>query len=434
MNWFHENSIYKYKWGDRAILYSPIGRCYLLTTEEQIQAFEQDGVYGETFQKLADYVPLASQKKVRKPEDYTLLTVLPNSVCNFSCTYCYSAKGRNGSHLDIEKLCAAINFFIDSKPADFKKVLTISFMGGGEPLLSWECVKQGIEYAYSKAAEKGVRLKFKIITNGSVLTEDMIDFVKKYNVEFSVSFEIIPEIQNLQRKHYEQVYANIAKMLQSGITVQVNSTITQANVERMEEMIYMLVENFSSVKNIMFEPVVSEELFETPSHLRLFYEQYVNHFCSSLSLADKYGMSLTSFAYLRTIYPLERACPGEFCITADGDISGCYCVSTDREPLFPLMKYGVVKDRQVCFDTDSYYNLLRHNVYSKQECMDCCVKWNCGGGCLHQFGSYTPEYQKEVCLFTRLFVENIVKYKVKKFLCLQKSDDCRELPIFLKEM
>lgn len=419
---------------EQVILYSPIARRYAVLTEGQLDEFLLDNAYADIFASLADYIPLEQQRKVRRPEDYTLLTILPNNVCNFTCSYCYSAAGRNGSKLLTDNLITAIDFFIDSKPDGFNRTLTISFMGGGEPMLSWECVTKGVVYARQKALQRGFKLNLRIITNGSIVNEEIIEFLKLHHIEVSVSFEIIPEIQNLQRKNYDVVRNNIQRMLEWGIPVQINSTITPANVERMEEMIHIMHTQYASIKNAMFEPVVAQDMFASPGEMRVFYEKYIEHFCTSLKLADQYGIALTSFAYLRTVFPLERACPGELCLTADGDITGCYCVATSNEPLFELTKYGHITNGQIVFDRDKFQKLISDNVYSKQECQSCQVRWNCGGGCFHQYKTYTKPYQEEVCRFTKLFVEHIVRYKAGKFMRIKFGDNIPEMPIVINEI
>jgi radical SAM protein with 4Fe4S-binding SPASM domain len=433
--WLKRNAIYRYEWRDgKVIFYSPIARRYAIATDEQFDAFLSEGLYADVFSQLAEYVPINQQQRVRRPEHYTLLTVLPNNTCNFSCAYCYSALGRNKSQLSIEVLKTAIDFFIDTKPDSFNRNLTISFMGGGEPMLSWDCVRQGTLFAREKADSRGLKLNLRIITNGSILNDDIIDFIVKNKIEVSVSYEIIPEIQDLQRKNHKLVFENIIRMLNANIPLQFNSTITPSNVLRMEEMIGRIHTEFPAVRNAMFEPVVSQEMFPTPADMRCFYEQFIEHFCSSLHLADKNGIALTSFAYLRTVFPLERACPGEFCLTADGDITGCYCVATSQQPLFPQVKYGQIKDGLIHFYYDRFQKLLSADVYSRPECEDCKVKWNCGGGCFHQYNTYEKCYQEEVCFFTMEFVKKIVSYKVDKFMQIKFGHTVLDKPIVINEM
>lgn len=431
MSWLADNNIIKYKFREYGVFYSPIGRCYVVATDEQFGEFRNENSYNEIFSRLVDYVPIDQQRKVRAPKDYTLLTILPNNMCNFSCSYCYSALGRNNDQLSTLHLKKAIDYFFESKGKGFDRPLTISFMGGGEPMLSWDVVKYGILYARQLSQSNGVKLNIRIITNGSILSEEHLQLIKEQDIEVSVSFEIIPEIQALQRKHNEIVTTNIKRLVDFGIPVQLNATITPINVCRMTEMIEIVHQNYSAVKNIMFEPVVAEKMFATPTDMRQFYQQYIEGFVQGRILADKYNIALTSFAYLRTIFPLERACPGEFCVTAKGDITGCYCVDSERMQLFEMTKYGSIND-DIFFDESKYANLINNNVYSKPECAECEVRWNCGGGCFHQYNTYSKPYRDEVCKFTKDFVKRIVEYKVNKML---QYDNCSEVkqPIYFKE-
>lgn len=429
MNWFEKNDIFTYELDGQLILYSPVARKYAVAAREHIDEFLSCGKYNEVFGPLADYVPVGKQRKVRNPEDYTLLTVLPNNVCNFNCSYCYSAAGRNQAVLDIERLTGGIDFFFDSKSADFNRPLTISYMGGGEPMLSWWLVKESIEYAEKKALAGGKRLNIRIITNGSVLNEDIVCFLKEKRVEVSVSFEILEEVQNAQRKHYSLVKENIRKLIDSGIPVQINSTITPSNVMRMTDMMDILIADFPEVRSAMFEPVTAQELFESAESMKAFYDEYRKGFIAARKIGESNDIDIISFAYLRTIFPIDRACPGEYCITAEGFITGCYCVATQQEPLFKHTCYGIIDENGVKFDRDKFDTLLSHNVHSKEKCATCKVKWNCGGGCFHQFNSYEEEYRNEVCNFTESFVEDLVKYKVEK---LMKQYDM-DMPICLSE-
>ena len=130
---------------------------------------------------------------------------------------------------------------------------------------------------------------------------------------------------------------------------------------------------------------------------------------------------------------MERACPGEFCVTANGDITGCYCVDSDRFPLFKQTKYGSINDSEIVFDKNQFENLMGYNVYSKDECQDCEVRWNCGGGCFHQYNTYSKPYRDEVCQFTKNFVKHIVEYKVNKVLQRNNIEDIQRRPIYFKE-
>ena len=410
---------------DRRLLYSPMLRKAEWINLQNAKDLESGKNISEELQAIVDeltnFIPLKDRKeKVHNVEDYPLLTVLPTQKCNLKCSYCYSSKGRSNVTLNPEKLKYVIDFFIEKKEEKGnEQPLTISFMGGGEPLLAWDVVKEGILYAIEKAGSKNRPVDFTIITNGTIMTDEMLQFIHDHKVNISVSFEIIKEIQNRQRGKYNKVVETINKLIQKGVVPQINSTITPANADRMEEMYDLLDQQFPQITHMMFEPVTSAELFPQAGDLESFLKKYADNFLIIDAKARQKNKSLTSFPYLRTVFPVERTCAGEFCLTADGKISGCYCISTEKDPGYAKCIYGEAldaKDREgnkIHIKRGTFKNLIEDNVYTKKKCADCVVKWNCGGGCFYLRQRYSEEYQDVFCNFTRYFVQKIILNRFK---------------------
>jgi radical SAM protein with 4Fe4S-binding SPASM domain len=416
MNWIDKGEITVYD-GDtpeEIILYSPLARQQKVIKRDYFEIVRCLEYAPSDLAPLVDFIPYDLRPHVLSPEDYTLLTVLPNNRCNFNCTYCYSAGCRNTEELDISKLKNCINFFIETKRnRPSRRALSISFMGGGEPMLSWETVKAAIEYSEVKAISEDLDVTFRIISNGSLLSDDQIGFIKVHKVGMSISFEILEDIQNLQRKNFDTVQKNLFKLLEHGIDTQLNITVTPYNVYRMTESYTEMRRLYPQVRHAMFEPVTAQEMFATPSEMDEFYNAYIHGFMNILGRGRAEGVEITSFPYLRTIFPLKRACPGELCITAEGHLTGCYCVSTPDHPLFTATHYGDVAKDSISFDMDNFHRLLACDVNYKEECKKCTARWNCGGGCYHLFNSYDRNYREVVCDFTRRFVHEIIKFRVR---------------------
>lgn len=417
MNWIEkaEITVYFSPLEDSVVLHSPLARKTLeISAERYNEVCDLDSPPSD-LACLADYIPYDNRPAVSHPGDYTLLTVLPNNRCNFACTYCYSAGCRDSRELDPDTLCQCIDYFMESKTTrPGRRKLTISFMGGGEPMLSWDIIKRGVAYASAKASKMdGVEVHFRIITNGSILSDAQIDYISRNGIDVSVSFEILEEIQNLQRCHFDIVDSNLRKLLHRGVDTQLNVTITPSNVDRMVETYNAMRQRYPEVKNAMFEPVTAEDMFATPADMRRFYNKYITGFTAIYQMGKQQGVDITSFPYLRTVFPVKRACPGEFCITADGKITGCYCVSTADHPLFNRSCYGSFTDGSFTFNAEIYQALMLHNKESNPQCAACSARWSCGGGCWHQFNTYSESYRNEICEFTRKFVEQIVRINVK---------------------
>ena len=168
------------------MIYSPLAHCMILVDEKDFQSLrkeiETNGRFSqEELQKeLIDKQIVPEANYVDSPHDVFALTILPNNICNFSCSYCYAAKGHGHDELDMQTLRAVLDYFIDRKRIK-RQHLYISFGGGGEPLLSWEKVKYVLQYADALANSQDFIMHYSFASNGSVINDDMIDSIKKYH-------------------------------------------------------------------------------------------------------------------------------------------------------------------------------------------------------------------------------------------------------------
>lgn len=121
--------------------------------------------------------------------------------CNFLCRYCtYAGDGmvertHSDKYMQFDIAQRAIDHLY-MHSVDNKEVL-ISFYGG-EPLLQFELIKKCIEYAKSIFSVK--KCKFSMTTNGSLLTEAIIDYCCSNDVNIALSLDGPIEIQNANRR------------------------------------------------------------------------------------------------------------------------------------------------------------------------------------------------------------------------------------------
>lgn len=350
--------------------------------------------------------------KVKKMSDIQKMAILPNHTCNFNCSYCYSAKGRSNTVLEREKLKVGLDYFIDPKRLK-ERHLSISFIGGGEPLLSWDLVKYGIEYASQLASRHGFILLMTLITNGSIINDEIITTLRHYHVLPDVSFDVLEDAQNKNRRHFNLVCQNIDMLCHHQLVPSINATITPDTVERMEEMVAFMADRFPAVKNMVFEPVVSDEVFATVSQLHDFYEKYLEYFFKAKNIASQQGKIVTCRIYKNVDSLLERGCPSKFTLTPQGDISICYCKSSPKERKFAERIYGTVKNNAVELNEEKFNTIHQIDVHSYEKCTDCFAKWHCGGGCMCPNDLYNDDYLKEVCVFTKELVRRTLLERIE---------------------
>lgn len=237
----------------RILLYAPLANVVAEMEDDEMLALEHQAKSGLYSEELATLL----QKQVgiyqsQTPDKITELTILINQRCNFSCAYCYSANGRDNKEMSLEQLISIIDWFVDIKRGDS---LDMTFSGGGDPVLSFNLVRQGIEYALKKALRLSIKLNVGIVTNGSAITSEQMDFISQYNIGLVVSCDIIEEVHNAQRSHYDIVASTIDELCHRNIEFGIRSTITPLNVARQEEMVEVLHKRFPAIRRAAFEVV-----------------------------------------------------------------------------------------------------------------------------------------------------------------------------------
>lgn len=424
MDALSQNNIYrlpleeKYGRDDLRLLYAPVAGNMMIASLEECDMIEKEvAAYPNCKDDLKDIVEElvngtpAGQRdsKVDNVDDFLLMYILPNYICNFACSYCFSAKGRSNKALKKEHLKAALDWFIDSARTKSDR-LAISYLGGGEPTMSWNVVKFGLEYADGLSKQHGIKMMTTIVTNGSKINEEMVETFSRYHVAARVSFEILPEIQNLQRGQYDNVCHGLDLLKNCTTSPMVRSMITPENVALMPKMIEELHSRFPHVKYALFDPITSKETFSDPDKTKQFYDLYYEEFMKAKALAASYGIDLACAPLRNLDMVVERYCTGEFCLTPEGTITVCHQISSPNEKNYSDYIYARVNsDNKLEVDNEKFHALTaRNTIYTNPKCADCFIKWNCGGGCMMQNNQYSQEILDIICEFTRRFSKTLL--------------------------
>ncbi len=397
------------------IVYSPLTGTALIASNADLAVLEgalkckaQDGELEEGLKETVELLTSPGEHApqtvvIDAPEKYTKLSLLPNFTCNFSCSYCYSAKGRSQQVVDREALATMIDFFVDRKRTG-DSPLSIFISGGGEPLLSWDKVEFAVSRARELAAGQGIQLEIWLMTNGSHLSDQIIRGLLEHEVNVGVSFELLEDVQNRQRGKFAEVAENIRTMLRNGITPSISSVITLENVKRMEEMVDVAAQDFSGVKHLNFDPAMTSDLFSESGKAHWFYQTFLDGFFKVRQKAHAHGMTFdcNMIRKFEGLYP--RYCQGKLCLTPEGKISVCHSISSPKEKDYEKVIYGDIHDGKVRFDRTKFASLIAPQANFTAGCYDCIAKWHCGGGCLMYRANYDNRQMELFCDFTRNMV------------------------------
>ena len=187
--------------------------------------------------------------------------IMTTNRCNLNCSYCYE-KHRTG---DMEwPVMKQLIDQLDSKWDPERKcdnfcdiALT---MFGGEPMLNWPIVKQAIEYAQTKKTRFG----FYILTNGTIWTQEIHDFLAQKKKEMCCRLMMQISVDGCERSHnetrkfangkgsYELVQANAKKYHEIFQDLIVRQTIVPENIDHLLEDFCALA---SMAENISMIPI-----------------------------------------------------------------------------------------------------------------------------------------------------------------------------------
>ncbi|MBC7419594.1 MAG: radical SAM protein [Bdellovibrio sp.] len=128
------------------------------------------------------------------------LTLNITQICNLKCTYC--AAGGDGTYgeainkVSIEKTLPQLKFFLQSLKNG--STFNLSFVGG-EPFLYPEAMKVIYDYVIAEAKPRNIQCKFMVTTNGTLITDKVINMLKTMRIYITVSLDGRQEINDVMR-------------------------------------------------------------------------------------------------------------------------------------------------------------------------------------------------------------------------------------------
>lgn len=388
-----------------SLVYEPLGNKGFFVDKKHAESISRQIRDGVSDKEFATFSSGANIKDfVCQPNSPTTIQLLLNEKCNFSCSYCYSAKSRDPIEMPIEVLESAIKWLHNSASSSGNDNVALSFVGGGEPLLSWPLIVRAVEYAEDFFERDGVANKYKVVTNGSLISKGRAVFLKRYNIITQISFEIIAEVQNTQRQCFLEVSKNLKLLGEIGVITKIRSTITNSNVDRMCEMVAIVATEYPFVKQLSLEPVVDGECFKTAEKMHCFVERYLKSFVEAKKLAKSIGIEVfSSFSCFRRGIR-RHFCGPIYSLSPDGSLTGCSHFSSNKVLGFNDFCYGKVSSKGVEIDVEKF----NHMFYPKIDdlCAECWLRWRCAGGCPNHRLTYGKEVFDELCVLRRALCLN----------------------------
>ena len=175
------------------------------------------------------------------------ILIISHYRCNFNCSYCNQRELEENQQLELKHILPFINYV-----AQHNQIKNIHFQfEGGETLIKWKTfIKPLIEYIDIKT---DLIPTYSLFTNGTIYTNELFQFLKKYNVQVVLSLDGNKDVFELQRnnKNFDLVVENTKKYLTLPNT-RINAVFTPATISKLEESYLFFVD--IGAKQVSFTP------------------------------------------------------------------------------------------------------------------------------------------------------------------------------------
>lgn len=342
----------------------------------------------------------------------TYYIICPTTGCNARCYYCFE-KGIQQKRMKKQTAEAVADYIIANHD---ENNLVIQWFGG-EPLLEPDT----ISLITRKLHKNRVKFDSKIITNGSLLTDDIIKCAKtEWNVKIIQitidalfdEYNKIKDYVSFRENPFELVMKNIERCLGNDINVRIRINFNPLENEKAIDTVDYLRTRFGDDRNffVYLAPIDSKDI---PSITQKF-EDEKQHPLIQLIEAEKNYCSFGNYdartengfeydAILKKYYltPIPTSCYGgcksSLTIDSSGNIFDCHRLLGHE-----VYASGNVFSGRVDSDISRYFT----NPHIDEECNDCSLLPLCQGGCKYRSMTYGSEH---ACTFVKGAIEELIK-------------------------
>lgn len=179
------------------------------------------------------------------------ITLEVNQICNFSCDYCYLGK-LSSKRMDFVTAYQAMEIAFLNAQRHPDHMVWIDFVGG-ETLLSYEFIRKVSDWIDLEAQKRNLEVKYSITTNGSIINQDILEWLIRKKVQVKISIDGGKEVQDKNRKYcdgsgtHDKIIDNIAQFHEyenrTKMRMQATHVVTRNNYEDLYNSVKYLVED-----------------------------------------------------------------------------------------------------------------------------------------------------------------------------------------------
>jgi uncharacterized protein len=287
------------------------------------------------------------------------IVLQPTPFCNIYCKYCYLQQRNDTSKMSLETVQASFEKVFDSPFAGDQ--ITVIWHAG-EPLVMPVSYYEAAFRLIEKLRPASVQIRHSFQTNGTLLTKEWCDLIRRWHVGVGVSIDGPRHMHDANRVTregkgtFERAIRGARLLKQEGIPFHVISVLSKEGLERAEELHAFYLEE--GIEDVCFNVEESEG-----THV------------SELMTLSQDSMQAKFHTFLHRFWAISRAQPGiRFIREIDGLIPRIFrpdAPSFSNEQVSPMAMLNIDCDGNVSsfspellgYKNERYNNFIVGNVH-----------------------------------------------------------------------
>lgn len=337
---------------------------------------------------------------------FQIIFIMLGNACNFQCTYCM--QGEHKTCVQQPILSDKLLSFLDNYQSEEKTYLCF---WGGEPLLYFPAIKEIVERYKNK-------FKYETVSNGSLLTQEIVDFLNKYDVRFCLSHDGkitkqtrgIDVLKNEKIKSlYEKINTRLVNITYSSVSPPLEQIINSYPLEQTISINTMINTTDTEISR-KYAEFDMDKYKRDIEYLLLSYEDYMRgDHTKRREYENVYHMIHALSVYLKEGRQVNRCYDcgrGKKMLNVD-TCGNLYMCHNSR------IRIGTVEDSW----SDVEKNIERVLSKSLEKCEKCEFNKVCGGSCMLLSGVGEEQKCRLSKMFYSIFIPWVMRMRNNGGIC-----------------
>ena len=331
-----------------------------------------------------------NRDKLLKQTNIRVMILHMTDFCNLRCKYCFvehnmpkhfcrQNMSKEVMHKAIDKFVSLINKYKPDNP--------IIVFYGGEPLLNWETVLDGLEYLSNVYPNTNITKS--IITNGTLIVDGIAAELKKHNVNVGISIDgdkISHDANRIypnQKGSWKDVLAGIQILKKHNIEPSASCVLPKGNISRIHKILECLIEDIKFTKiGFNHVSVIASAQEYDPEYEEKYSQCLLD---AADTIIDKYpyvyeqkiGDKLQAFLSNQITRSSCTACGEQINVSTQGEIGLCQGFIGTKN----TFNNTVFNEEYDPNQDEMFIEWGKRTPFFIKECLDCIALSTCGGGC-----------------------------------------------------